>query len=1170
MIARNFSLRLFLLGTMVLALPRQDITAATQLDSEIELLETTYRVSTDGTAEITIHKRVKALTGNGRADVSRVQIPFNAGFSDVEIKFIKTTKKDGSIVSGDPGSAFDTTPSADPLAPSYTDLRLKTILAPNLESGDLVEYEAVTHVRKWAKPEAFWFVHYVTNSARARVLSEVVVLDLPAERQVAFYESKTIPGKPEIANGRRIERWVTASPEQAKASAETTEPLFAVSSIVSWDALGAWVHSLNKDATEPTPEILALAAKLTANKSTQQDRIAALYTYVATKVRYVGISFGIGALQPHMASAVLHSAYGDCKDQTALLSALLTAAGFKAYAVLTKPKVGVAVRDVPTPNQFSHEFAAVETGSGLVFLDTSMGPVSPGVLQPGVRGRTALLIGEKSSSLVDIPLGSPVPLRVSETVKGTVSAAGAFEGTIRFEFEGTAEPTIRRAFLDGADVEKLLRGIAGSVFRNAKVRQISNADPGDLTKKFWVQCELSHKDFFPPATESLHVNSRESDTFAEDFGEIRKPDRPWPVEAMTIVTTIDLIVDPRLTVAVQMPAHFKSAFGVFDSESSYQNEHVVLTQSFELKDTLVAPSDWDAFVAFLSSWATGTTRGFTLERRIAPPPASVVLSPLARSLQEGAAATQRRDYEAAKRAYLDAIRLDPKNRSAWNNLGRAYYALHEYDEAEQAYKRQIEINPQYLSAYNNLGLVYRVLKREDEAIASFRKQIAVTPRDETAWNNLGGAYHALHEYDEAEQAYKRLIEINPEDLHAYNSLGMLYHELKREDEAIALFRKQIAISPRDRSAWNNLGRAYSALHKYDEAEQAYKRQIEINPRDLYAYNNLGLVYRVLRREDEAIALFRKQIAVSPRDRFAHENLSISLGAKNQWEQAREEAAIAVDITPEDAAKWARLGKAQIKTNRIDDARQSLNRALALPHDAMTVNNVAYYMAEAGIDLDKALQLVSGALNSEARLVCEPEALSKDDKCGAQLRRTALMLDTAGWVLFRQDKLADADPYLLSAYAINPRTEIEIHLSSLLSKAGRLDESLKYYAAARSNADFSRFDSSALRSELVKALGGERQLDSRINPIQNTVVSPASTTHFIALVDGHGRVLDVQSTDPNTPASLASEAKSMTLPPISWPEHSIRSIRTIEFRLDGAKWSLNQSYVAQSPDPAPVP
>ena len=34
-------------------------------------------------------------------------------------------------------------------------------------------------------------------------------------------------------------------------------------------------------------------------------------------------------------------------------------------------------------------------------------------------------------------------------------------------------------------------------------------------------------------------------------------------------------------------------------------------------------------------------------------------------------------------------------------------------------------------------------------------------------------------------------------------------------------------------------------------------------------------------------------------------------------------------------------------------------------DAMTENNIAYYMTEAGLDLNKAWQLVSGALNPEA-------------------------------------------------------------------------------------------------------------------------------------------------------------------------------------------------------------
>jgi tetratricopeptide (TPR) repeat protein len=272
------------------------------------------------------------------------------------------------------------------------------------------------------------------------------------------------------------------------------------------------------------------------------------------------------------------------------------------------------------------------------------------------------------------------------------------------------------------------------------------------------------------------------------------------------------------------------------------------------------------------------------------------------------------------------------------------------------------------------------------------------------------------------------------------------------------------------------------------------------------------VYRALRREDDAIDSFRKQIEVNPRDRFAHDNLAVSLATKNQWNAAASEAAVAAEIAPEDATKWFRLGRAQIKTGQIEQGRKSFDKALELVHDAMTENNIAYYMADAGIDLDRAWKLVSGTLGPEARLVCEPETLSNDDKCTAQLRRVATMLDTAGWVLYREGKFAEAEPYLLSSNAIAPRTEEELHLASLLVKLGQTDESLKYFAKARSRGDFSRFDSTEARTALAKAMGGATQLDSRLKQIETPLASGGSTTRVFVLVDGRGKVLEAARAD----------------------------------------------------------
>jgi tetratricopeptide (TPR) repeat protein len=1021
----------FPLKILFCALLSHSLTAATQHDSEIELTETTYRVAPDNTAEITYHQRWRALTAQGRDSIRQVRISYVAAFHDVEIKFIKTIKKDGSTVIGDPTSAFDTAPSTDALAPSFTDQKTKTVLAPNLETGDAVEYEAVLRVRKWPKPEDFWFVHDLTTGTR--VLSETVVLDLPADRKVAFYENSTVPGKTEIVNGRRIERWTTSLPDPEKTGIGESAPLFAVSSIPSWDALGAWVYSLNKSAAEPTPEIASLAAKLTANKSSEQERIAAVYTYVATKIRYVSVSFDIGRIQPHSASVVLHNAFGDCKDQTALLSALLTAAGFKAHAVLTTPGVGVRVRNVPTPDQFDHEFTAVETRSGLIFLDTSMGPVPPQVLSSGVRGRSALLVRDTASSIIDIPAQSPVPTRITTALQGKVSSTGAFEGSVRFEFQGLAELGPRRTFLDAteADKEKILRGLTGA-FRNANVRQISSSDPEDLSKPFTVECELSDKEFFPASKTSIRIGSELPTSPAASYRG-PKPDKPMPMEAVSVSATMDLAVDPSMTFVIGMPVHLKTAFGSFDSESSYKSGHQVLTRSFDLNGTAIVPSDWKPFVDFMQAAVNAEARGFSLERPDTRS-ATTGLSNVTRLLREGAAAYQSRDYEAAERAYLEATKLDPQHRTAWTELGRAYFARHEYAAAEQAYKRQIEVNPQGSAAYDNLGLVYRALNRDDDAIV-----------------------------------------------------------------------------------W-----------------------------------------------------FRKAVAVGPRNALAHENLAIALAAAKQWKEAAAEAAAAAELTPDNATRWFQLGRTQIKTGQIELARKSFDKALELTHDAMTENNIAYYTADAGVDLDRAWKLVSGALGSEARLVCDPDTLSNDAKCTAQLRRVSTMLDTAGWVLYRQGKFGDAEPYLRSSNAISPRTEGELHLASLLAKLGQADESLKYFVDAQSRRDFSRFDSTEVRSELVKAVGGETQLDSRLKEIQPIPAPPGSTVRVFVLVDGRGKVLEAKPADPQIDASAIAEAKAQTLPSIGWPGHSIRSIRTLEFRQDGTKWSLVQSYAGQASEPSAVP
>jgi len=111
----------------------------------------------------------------------------------------------------------------------------------------------------------------------------------------------------------------------------------------------------------------------------------------------------------------------------------------------------------------------------------------------------------------------------------------------------------------------------------------------------------------------------------------------------------------------------------------------------------------------------------------------------AQLLKDAWTALQAKNYTATRDASLAAIKLDPKNQTAWFYLGRAYDLLGQTGGAEEAYKTLIAINPRHQAAYNNLGVTYMLQKRADEAIAAYRKQIEVSPHEKFAPFNLARA-----------------------------------------------------------------------------------------------------------------------------------------------------------------------------------------------------------------------------------------------------------------------------------------------------------------------------------------------------------------------------------------------------------------------------------------------
>ena len=148
----------------------------------------------------------------------------------------------------------------------------------------------------------------------------------------------------------------------------------------------------------------------------------AIYEFVSSKIRYVGIDFGVGRYQPHEASEVLANQYGDCKDKDTALEALLRASGFATAPALIG--VGIApVPDVPSPAIFNHVITTVDLPAGRMWLDRTPGVAPFGYLLATIRDQQALVVPSSgAAALATTPANPPYLLMERFEANGSLDA----------------------------------------------------------------------------------------------------------------------------------------------------------------------------------------------------------------------------------------------------------------------------------------------------------------------------------------------------------------------------------------------------------------------------------------------------------------------------------------------------------------------------------------------------------------------------------------------------------------------------------------------------------------------------------------------------------------------------------------------------------------------------
>lgn len=175
------------------------------------------------------------------------------------------------------------------------------------------------------------------------------------------------------------------------------------------------------------------------------------------------------------------------------------------------------------------------------------------------------------------------------------------------------------------------------------------------------------------------------------------------------------------------------------------------------------------------------------------------------------------------RAFLDVIREEPTDASAWSYYGISLAHIGRAAEAEAALARAIQLAPANGEAWFHLGVARSLREEWGDAASAYRRAVALAPDDMVAWHRLGVALAESGEEPSASAAFERALVLSrsvPTDEEEPGSRPSF------DDHVEEVGARE---GSREAKSWLDLSLSLLSLGDEDAAVAAYERAYTLDP-----------------------------------------------------------------------------------------------------------------------------------------------------------------------------------------------------------------------------------------------------------------------------------------------------------------------------------------------------
>jgi tetratricopeptide (TPR) repeat protein len=562
-------------------------------------------VHPDGTSSLTYHRVIKILNERGRENYGEVFIPYSLLSERVKILKARTIKPDGTEVEA---TAINDVSLAEGYH-LYSDAMAKVISMPALENNAIIEYAyTIDELGRGAMGKNFQDEFYFQDFDP--IMNARYTVTVPKDMEI-YYKMSNGDLTPKISEQGTTRTYIWEMnnvpqiiPEDYMPPLGDIVPRLEITTFKSWDEVAGWYYDIANPKTQADDAIKAKVIELTKDKSTLEEKVRAIYSFVTNDIRYVGLEFGIGGLMPHQASEVFKYKYGDCKDKATLLISMFKEINIPAYYVLVRTRDRGSL-PVDSPGfQFDHAICAIRLNDKLYFLDGTAEDNRFGYIPSMDQGTKALLIEDGRPILVDIPVDDVSINEKTRDVNVTLTKDGSVKGNATVKLKGFYDTYLRGQWKSASDreIREALEWSLRSLVPNATLDTYELSDLRNLDTDVWEKYSFHASGYAQVAGNTISFLPSIMERL-ESSESVAKATRIYPITYWSPYTTRDTVTYtlPDGLSIIHLPSDLiiEKPFGFYSMTFKVEGNILKVERVFQIRNIYISPEAYKEYKDFI-------------------------------------------------------------------------------------------------------------------------------------------------------------------------------------------------------------------------------------------------------------------------------------------------------------------------------------------------------------------------------------------------------------------------------------------------------------------------------------------------------------------------------------------------------------------------------------------